>query len=80
MSPTIRIDELGASRVSEAVILALVRVDDVDPPGVPPLRQSVNTVALDSIFEDDSLTGCITFQYEGYEITVTSDGDITVTQ
>lgn len=78
MASTIRIDELSGTSVSEAVILALIRVADVDPLEIPPLGESLNPIALDSLFEDDSFTGNMTFQYEAYEITVTSDGDITI--
>lgn len=78
MASTIRIDELSGTSVSEAVILALIRVTGVDPLEIPPLGESLNPIALDSLFEDDSFTGNMTFQYEAYEITVTSDGDITI--
>lgn len=76
MTSTFRIDELPAIRISEAVVQALVRKDCVDALEIQPLGQSVNPIALDSIFEDDSFAGSITFRYGRYEVTVTSDGDI----
>lgn len=76
MTSTYRIDELPAASVSEAVVQALSRKDGVDAIEIPPLAWSVNPIALDSIFEDDAFAGSITFRYERYEITVTSDGDI----
>lgn len=78
MTRTIRIDDLSANRISEAVILALARVSDMDHLELSPLGESVNPIALDVLFEDDSFTGNITLQYEGYEVTVTSDGDIII--
>lgn len=76
MTSTFRIDELPAVRVSEAVVQARVRKDDVDALEMEPLGRSVDPIALDSIFEDDSFDGSITFRYERYDVTVTSDGDI----
>lgn len=78
MPTTIQMNNLSASRVSEAVILALARVEDVNPLELSPFGESVNPIALDMLLEDDSFIGDATFQYEGYEITVTSNGDITI--
>lgn len=80
MTTTMSMDDLSANSASEAVILALASVRDVDHLELSPLGESVNPIALDMLFEDDSFTGNVTVQYEGYEITVTSDGDITITQ
>ncbi len=79
MTCTIRIDDLSANGISEVVILALARVSDQDPLELSPLGESVNPIALDMLFEDDSFTGRVDFQYEGYELTLTSDGDIMIT-
>lgn len=78
MTTTIHMDDLSATRVSEAVILALARVDDVDPLELSPLGESIKPIVLDMILEDDSFIGNVTLRYEGYEITVTSDGDIVI--
>lgn len=78
MVSTIRIDDLSTTSVSEAIILALAGMDDIDPLEIPPLAESVNPIALDSLFEDDSFSGSVTFHYEDFEITVTSDGEITI--
>lgn len=79
MTRTIRIDDLSANSISEAVILAVARVRDMDPLELSPLGDSVNPIALNVLFEDESFTGNVTLQYEGYEVTVTSDGQIVIT-
>lgn len=80
MTTTTRMDDLPANAASEAVILALARVRDVDNLELSPLGESVNPIALDVLLEDDSFTGNVTLQYEESEIVVTSNGDITITQ
>lgn len=80
MTTTTSMDDLSANSVSEAVVLALAGVRDVDHLELSPLGESVNPFALDMLFEDDSFAGNVTLQYEESEISVTSDGDITVTR
>lgn len=80
MDRTIQIDEISANNISEAIILAVARVSDTDPLDLSPLAHSVNPTALDMFFDHDSYTGEVTVQYEGYDVTVTSDGKIVITQ
>lgn len=80
MTTTTSMDDLSANGASEAVILALSRARDVDNLELSPLGESVNPLALDVLLEDDSFAGNVTLQYEESEITVTSDGDISITQ
>lgn len=80
MTPTMSMDDLSATRVSEAVVLAFTRIRVVDRLALSPFGESVNPMALDMLFEDDSFTGKVTFKYEGSDVTVTSDGDIIVSE
>lgn len=91
--PEIRFDEEFARHVvefdneetrstSEIVIYAIAEVTDEDPTSLRPLGEVIDPDALDTIF-DRSASGDmgeahLSFQYEGYEVTVFSHGRITV--
>ena len=75
----------GAVAPSQAVIEAIaaregVDVTDVEPPAYEPLYAVVNPEALDRLFEPtaDSTTARVVLEYEGYDITVFSDGRVDV--
>lgn len=80
MTSTFRIDDLSATSVPEAVILAVAEAADVDPLDIPPLGESLNPIALELLVDDDSFSGDVTFQFGAYEVTVSSDDVITITQ
>ncbi|NUB92125.1 hypothetical protein HTZ84_06945 [Haloterrigena sp. SYSU A558-1] len=70
---------------SQAVIEAIaahegVDVTDVEPPAYEPLYAVVNPEALDRLFQPaaGSTTARVVLEYEGYEITVSSDGRVDV--
>lgn len=79
MPTTTSMDDLSVDSASEAVVLAVAGVRDVDHLELSPFGEQANPIALDRLLEDDSFAGTVTVQYEGYEVTVASDGDITVT-
>lgn len=58
--------------LSLAVIECIAEVDGGDPETLPPLYESIDPEALNSLFRNRS-TGEVTFTYLDYEITVTSD-------
>lgn len=70
--------------VSTALIDRVASVDGVHAEELAPLAHSINPDALDAIFaprlngELRDTTGHVAFEYEGYEIEVSSEGTITV--
>ncbi|MBX0324435.1 hypothetical protein EGH21_15505 [Halomicroarcula sp. F13] len=70
----------GNSSVSETILNAVARYAAVSRESLPPMDESINTDALDSLFEagTESTTtpGCVTFSYYGYTVVVQSTGQI----
>lgn len=78
----------GASdgSVSHAVVEAVadregVDVTDLEPPAFEPLYTVVDPDALDAVFAPTHdgkrrTSGSVTFEYEGYTVTVNSDGTV----
>lgn len=64
--------------LSRSVIEAVAAREGVAPTELPePLVQAVDPDALDSIFNDSS--GHVLFTYQGYEVRVSSSGDVSLT-
>lgn len=70
--------------VSEGVVEAVSEAEDVDPISLTPLYEVIDPDALDKLFAstptDNQRGGTITFSYSGYEVTVASDGHISVAE
>jgi len=63
--------------LSSEVVRAVAGSEDVEPAAVEPaLFEAIDGDALDRLFR--SATGHVTFEYDGYEVTVTSDGDVSL--
>lgn len=72
--------------LSRAVVEAVADREGVDvtafePPEYDPLYAAVDPEALDAVFApthggDSRTTGTVSFEYEGYSVTVYSDGRI----
>ena len=63
--------------LTHEVVSAVARAEGVDPADVePPLFESVDIDAVESLFRDAS--GHVTFEYAGYVVTVSSDGDVSL--
>jgi hypothetical protein len=62
-----------------AVVTAVAEVAGRDPLELPPLRNAINPDALNDLMgaEDNRLTS-VSFEYFGYDISVTGDGDVRV--
>jgi hypothetical protein len=62
-----------------AVVTAVAEVADADPLELPPLRNAVDPDALNDLVgtECNRLTS-ISFEYIGYDVTITGDGNIRV--
>lgn len=67
---------------SLAVVAVVAAIDDRDPSELSPLHFAVDTEALDDLFSEtatDGLrSGCLSFSYEGFDVTVFSEGTIQV--
>ncbi|MDS0257994.1 hypothetical protein NDI56_01070 [Haloarcula sp. S1CR25-12] len=67
-------DNVGLER---AVVLAVARSEGIEPAALrEPLFDALDGDALDRLFRDT--TGHVTFEYQGYEVTVSSDGDVSL--
>lgn len=69
--------------LSVRVVRELAAHDGVDPMELsPPLFHSLDTAALDELFEPTgaggSRTGRVTFTYDGRRVTVDSDGEVAI--
>lgn len=67
----------GRKTATEQVILAVAETTGTDPLDLPPLYDTIDSDALDTL-ADDMTTGTISFTYVGYDITVHSDGTATI--
>ncbi|MFC7212545.1 HalOD1 output domain-containing protein [Saliphagus sp. GCM10025334] len=65
---------------SLAIVAAIAAVAQRDPLELPPLHSEINTNALDELFSSTAnggqRNGCLSFSYEGFEVTVFSEGVI----
>lgn len=72
----------AAEPVSEKVVNAIAEYEGVNADALPPLDDSVNPAALDTLFgstsDDACKAGCVTFSYFGYTVLVQSTGQIII--
>lgn len=66
-----------AERASTRVIEAVAEATDGDPLDMEPLYDVVDPEALDCLFAT-AVTGHVSFQYDGHDVTVHSDGRVLV--
>lgn len=69
--------------VSDKVINKVAEAEDVDPLELtPPLYDVIDPDALDLVFATTPtagrMEGTVTFSYNGYDVTVWGDGDVSV--
>lgn len=65
-----------------AVITALTEILDVHPTSLPPLQYSIDTEAMDDFFcshDDTESPAQLSFSFVSHEVTVASNGKLTVT-
>jgi hypothetical protein len=61
------------------VIEKVAEVEDVDPLELTPsLHEVIDTDALDSLFANGQTLGKVIFNYNGYEVSVFSDGYVSI--
>lgn len=69
-----------ANDVTYEVVKRIAEVEDVDPlEFTPPLNEVIDPDALESIFANGRGLGKVIFNYAGYEVSVFSDGQVSVT-
>lgn len=73
----------GSSSVSESVIEAVAEAEGADPIELsPPLYDVIDPDSLNQVFAptptDGRMKGTLTFSYNGYEVTVCGDGDVSI--
>lgn len=65
---------------SLAVVAVIAAAANRDSRELAPLNSAIDTAALDSLFSTTTTrgerSGCISFQYEGFEVTVWGEGTI----
>lgn len=74
----------NTGRVSTAVLEALEEVTGTDRLDLPPLYETIDSDALDRLVAsldgtDGDGPATIEFSYAGHRVTVTDDGDVSVT-
>jgi len=69
----------GPTTLSEDVVSAIAENEGVDPMDLdPPLFDAIDPDALDNLFNVKTADGRVTFSYDGSDVTVTSEGDVRV--
>lgn len=77
-----QITSVDGGTPSMAVVVAVAKAKGVDPLELEPLGNVIDPEALDKIFaetDDSRPSGWLTFRMAGCEVTVTSDGELSVT-
>lgn len=62
---------------TKQVVRTVAETTETDPLELPPLYETIDPDALDALVEDME-AGTISFPYVGHEITVNSDGTVTI--
>ncbi|WP_415379909.1 HalOD1 output domain-containing protein [Halosimplex sp. TS25] len=73
----------GTDAVSVAVVERLATANECEPDAIPPLYRSVDPDALERLVGDTGGGGGlarISFSHAGYDVTVSGDGRVTVTE
>ncbi|RDI69618.1 HalOD1 output domain-containing protein [Halopelagius longus] len=64
---------------STNVVLSIAALEGVGPMELPPLAETVDPDALDRVFAPSaSVEGSVSFEYAGYDVTVTSEGKLEI--
>lgn len=64
---------------STNVVLSIAALEGVGPIDLPPLAETVDPDALNRVFSlSAEVNGSISFEYAGYDVTVSSDGKLEI--
>lgn len=77
--------EVATDSLSITVVESVAEAAGVDPVDLPPLYTAIDPDALDQLFgkrlvSDTTAVGSVRFVYDGYEVTASAGGDVTVTE
>ncbi|WP_331235234.1 HalOD1 output domain-containing protein [Natronorarus salvus] len=76
---TITAEVADESYITQAVIGSIAEAEGTDPLELtPPLYEVIDLSALESLFTDGKTLGKVVFNYNDYEVSVFSDGYISV--
>lgn len=62
---------------SETVVQAIADAEDTTPLELSPLYEAIDPDALNTLFQGRT-AGRVTFDYEGYTVTVGQNGEVTI--
>jgi hypothetical protein len=63
---------------SNAVVVAVSDLKDVDMTDLDPLTRTIDSGALDAVYDTMGPDGSVSFEYEGFEVLVSGDGIVSV--
>lgn len=74
-----------SEQLSETILRAVADAEGLAPAALDtPLYESINPEALDRLFRSPNRqrvrTGCVQFEYCGYEVEIHADGQLTLTE
>lgn len=69
--------ESSSGEITEAVVMAVADATEHDVLSLPPLASSIDPDVLGGVVDGPG-NGSVTFTYVGHEVTVTHDGDVSV--
>lgn len=64
---------------TENVVTAVAEAEGVSPLDLDPLATAVDPDALNALYRDGRRGVAVEFAYQGYEVTVSADGRVSVT-
>ncbi|KAB1185049.1 MULTISPECIES: HalOD1 output domain-containing protein [Haloferax] len=72
-----RIDRDTSEPLSTNVVLSIAAIEDIRPTQLPPLAQTIDPDALDTVFKcsDDAV---LSFSYAGYRVTLDALGSLEI--
>lgn len=66
--------------ISNRILFKIAEREGVDPTDLPILAETIDPDALESLIKSLSDNGSVNFRYYGYDVQVTGDGDIDLTE
>lgn len=75
----VQTDVSRGSSICQAVVETLAEAEETNPTElIPTLYEVIDPDALESLFANDQALGKVIFNYNGYEVSVFSDGYVSV--
>ncbi|WP_123538610.1 HalOD1 output domain-containing protein [Halosimplex salinum] len=75
----VQTDDSGDGTICQNVVESIAKAEGTSPTElVPSLYEVIDPDALESLFTDDQALGKVIFNYNGYEVSIFSDGYVSV--